>query len=179
MKEYKGYTDYYGEVEEITITGYDNNKYADIIRSDSSLDKIKRGYIYKDFVLTEFYSRIVWHCLGGGNRINFIPRKKEIYYVLYFGDLILRKFNNKKQAVKYGSQFAVNRGGLVVIYSNVLSQCRYYKRGVQDVEIYCDKHGFAWQFGGEIGRMRGNTGKYIKGYGKRGYSNNKSPRLQK
>lgn len=74
----KAFTDYYGEVEPITILSYDGDKYARILRANGEEDEIKSGYCYKNAVKykdnPERFSRVVWWKLEGKSSKDYKPR---------------------------------------------------------------------------------------------------------
>lgn len=72
------FTDYYGDVEPITIISYDGDKYAKIIRSNGEEDEIKSGYCYKNALTynnhPKRFSRVVWWMLEGKSKKDYKPR---------------------------------------------------------------------------------------------------------
>ena len=74
----KAYTDYFGDVEPITVTSYDGDKYVTIIRADCTTEEIKSGYCYKNAVTYEdnpkYLDKITLWRLEGKDARNFKPR---------------------------------------------------------------------------------------------------------
>ena len=75
----KAYTDYFGDVEPITVTSYDGDKYVTIIRADGTDEEIKCGYCYKNAVTYEdnpkYLNKITLWQLQGNDAKDFKPRE--------------------------------------------------------------------------------------------------------
>lgn len=118
----KAFTDYFGEVEEITLLSYDDDKYVDILRSNGEKTSIKRGYCFKNpskYTKDEgekygswkpkpqFFSKYVWWKLQDKRKEDFVARKKDWCSKYYCEE---KKFKTRKEAIKYAIKQAKSSG---------------------------------------------------------------------
>lgn len=163
----KGFTDYFGVTIPIDILAHDGNKYATIRMPDGKVDTIKRGYITRDYSGKRSIPEINWWILSEEKRKDFKSRVKCTGYVVYHVDRFNDQtdFKNKKDAVAWSVAAAIRTGKTIEITNTVQKSRRTTIMG--HVTIDCTPDGLAIQYGGDGGRKRSETPKYLRGYGRR------------
>lgn len=156
----KAYTDYYGAADQITLLSYDGDKYAKVLRADGSEDEIKRGYIYKDELLTKRFSRRQWFVLEGKSLRDYCPYRKESGY-----EVENRYFKTRKLAFKFASNLAKRKGEYIFIQSReTLYRGGDFSRGTYGKEdLLANPQGLICRAASGWGNLEI---KYFRGYGK-------------
>lgn len=156
----KAYTDYYGAAEQITLLSYDDDKYVKVLRADGTEDEIKRGYIFKDELLTKRFSRRQWFVLAGNNLRDYCPYHKENGYYVDG-----RFFKTRKWAFRFASNLAKRNGTYVDINPTVT----VYRGGEFSRSNY-GRGCFLATASGDVllpASLGGNANtKYMRGFGK-------------
>lgn len=160
----KGFTNYFGDVIEICIIGYDNDKYVEIAKPNGAFEKIKRGYVWRDALMTRRIPGVDWFVHGGGDRRDFSQRRRKTMYSVDGVEPVGRRdFTSKSKAINYASAAAVRTGQVVNVWGSRKSALTY-ESGF--VNIDCTPAGFAVQYGSGR-RSRAKAPKYLYGYGRR------------
>lgn len=175
----KAYTDYFGEVEQITLLKYDGDKYVKILRENGEETSIKSGYCFKnpskyDRELGEWvpkpklFSKYVWWKLEGKKKEDFVAREKDWYSKWYCST---GTFKNKAKAIKFGARLArLNNEPVEVGKQNSVINLVCYPEG----EVV------AYDRSKRTQRHKGFTSwKYVKGRGKVKYRGKRHGRKNK
>ena len=182
-----GFTDYYGEVEAITIMSYDNDRYATIIRENGCEEEIKRGYLYKNKVgyddpSKQYFSARDWFVLGGGNIRYYKPRTKKTVYRIWHG-ANSQKIKTKRAAIKIAKNLAAKNDVDIEIVASVFTSNKSGTRallGCFDIDV--SPKGELCQFGYSrttmSSRQRGRYSKWLRGGGKKAKWNKKKSAIQ-
>lgn len=166
-----GYTDYYGEIEKVTITNYDGDKYCDIIRANGDKESIKRGYIARNPEMTKWFAGIYRHLQEGKKKIHYKPYDRKVKYVIFVpkseGGWTTTEFKNKIDALKYALRLAKTTNEKIEIHKDYTFQNKsgYYGTNIHTL-IDCYPDGDCTQWYGDVRRKRGSFVKYLRGYGK-------------
>lgn len=170
----KGFTEVDGQVVEVTILSYDNNKRARVRNANGTEESVHRGYIFADAKLTRTIAEVNWFIHGGGSRKDYKPRtrnRKPPEFSLYDSETgrvqprgsKSHPFVNKAAVVAYGSSLARRTNKVV----EVASQSRSNRWKLGWTELVCYPSGHVVQYGGRLQRPRGDVFKYLRGYGRR------------
>lgn len=180
----KAFTDYFGEVEQITLLEYDGDKYVNILRENGEKTSIKSGYCFKnpskyDSELREwvpkpkFFSKYVWWKLEGKKKEDFIAREKDWYSKWYCVGTYssVGTFKNKAEAIKVGVSLAKSNNEPIELGK---------QNSVITVVCYPDSNVVAYDRSKRTQRHKGFTSwKYMKGYGKVKYRGKRHGRKNK
>lgn len=179
----KGYTETNGQVVEVTILSYDNNKRARVRNADGTEESCHIGYIFADAKLTRAIPYVNWFIHGGGRRENYKPRlrqkKPPKYHVFgsvssesFTGGASRRRskpctFRTKAEAIAFACRQAKLIGETLEVTSD---SCSGGRRGFERlgwVQLWCYPDGDVVQHGGRLKRPAEHIYKNLRGYGKR------------
>lgn len=124
----------HGIAEPIVVHSYDNNKYALVTRSNGQEDYLKRGYIYKDELLTKRFGTCIWDKLGGVS-FKFKSRRSQHNSSTYFVYVCDREYTELPAKTV---EFGFGRGRTFSTKASMFEAVSNFLRANPDYNVLCE-----------------------------------------